>query len=264
MDLASLWARLRALLPTLVDDWQRIVSLSLSFWMQVAGLLVLIVPELRFYLTGQDSNPYLSWWLGVLFLLAGLAGRVMQQGVSVWREWLRVAAIGGIIVALGVLLASEVRAAPASQDETLSIAVPFVASQEGERTSAYQDIVGVWTICFGSTRGVHAGMTMTDRQCRDLLRRELASYRMRLHRYFTPVTITSRLPPTRDAAYTSLGFNCGVLGIGRSTATRRLNAGNIRGGCEAMTWWDKAGNRVIRGLVVRRQRERDLCMIGLN
>jgi GH24 family phage-related lysozyme (muramidase) len=106
-------------------------------------------------------------------------------------------------------------------------------------------------------------MVATDQQCLVLLRAEVAEFRSKLHRYFTSTTINARLPPTRDAAYTSTAFNCGVDGIGRSTATRRLNAGDITGGCEALTWWNKAGGRVIRGLFERRKRERALCMVGL-
>ena len=29
----------------LVENWKRVVSISLSFWMQVIGLLILIIPE---------------------------------------------------------------------------------------------------------------------------------------------------------------------------------------------------------------------------
>jgi lysozyme len=248
----------------LVPDWRRVLLLSLSFWMQVAGLAVLILPELRYALTGQDYDPYLAWWLGVLFLLAGIIGRVWQQGLSPWKEWLRVAAVLAIIIALAIIFAGPSSAAssagPATEAETLQIAVPFIAPEEGKRNRAYQDAVGIWTICYGSTRGVHAGMVMTDQQCTDLLWVEVAAHRNGLHRYFTPVTIAARLPPTRDAAYTSTAFNVGVAGIGMSTATRRLNAGDITGGCQALTWFDKAGGRVLRGLFERRKREKALCL----
>jgi GH24 family phage-related lysozyme (muramidase) len=247
----------------LINDWKRVTAISLSFWMQIAGLLVLIVPEVRYMITGQDYNPFVSWWLGILFLLAGLFGRIFQQGSSKWREWLRILSVAVIAILLAFLLASKVHAAPVSERATLDIAVPFIAQEEGERRTAYLDIVGVPTICFGSTRGVRLGMTMTHRQCLDLLRAEVAEYREGLHRYFTAATINNRLTPHRDTAYTSLAFNAGIRGIGRSTATRRLNAGNIVGGCEALRWWNKAGGRVIRGLVNRRQREYDLCMIGI-
>ncbi len=247
----------------LIMDWRRVLLLSLSFWMQVAGLLVLILPELRYRWTGQDYDPYLAWWLGVLFLVAGLVGRLYQQGLSPWREWVRVTAVAGIVVVLALIFAWPSQAAEASEADTLQIALPFISKEEGKRNVAYRDAVGIWTICYGSTRGVHAGMVLSDRQCLDLLRAEVAEYRLGLRRYFTAATITGRLPATRDAAYTSTAFNCGISAIGKSTATRRLNAGDIAGGCEALTWWDKAGGRVLRGLFERRKRERALCMVGI-
>ena len=247
----------------LVPDWRRVLAFSLSFWMQVAGLAVLIVPEIRFITTGQDSDPFFLWWLGVLLLLAGVVGRVFQQGNSGRWEWLRLVGVTVIVTLLAVLGASYAGAAPVSEDETLEVAVPFIASWEGKRNAAYQDIVGVWTICYGSTRGVHAGMVLSDSECTELLRREVAEYRHGLHGYFTDKTKALRLTAERDTAYTSLAFNAGIRAIGRSTATRRLNAGDIKGGCTAITWWNKAGGRVIRGLARRRSAEHELCMRGL-
>lgn len=247
----------------LVPEWKRVMALSISFWMQVFGLLVLILPEIWFAFTGEDYDPVFLWWLGVLLLVAGLVGRIFQQGISHLVEWLRIAGIGVIVLLLAVLLASKVHAEPPSEWDTLSVAVPFIASEEGERNSAYRDIVGVPTICFGSTRGVTMGMTKTHTECMALLRDEVKEFRNGLHRYFGPTTIAARLTAKRDAAYTSTAFNCGIGAIGKSTATRRLNAGDIPGGCQALTWWNKAGGRVIRGLVARRARERDLCMAGL-
>lgn len=251
----------------LVPDWRRVMLLSFSFWMQVAGLAALILPELWFRFTEQDYDPYFAWWLGVLLLLAGIIGRVYQQGLSPWKEWLRIIAVVAIMIALAIILASPSNAArlpndPATEAETLQIAVPFIAKEEGKRNRAYRDAVGIWTICFGSTRGVHADMWMSDQQCFYLLKIEVAEHRTGLHRYFTAVTIAARLPPKRDAAYTSAAFNVGVAGIGKSTATKRLNAGDIAGGCQALTWFDKAGHRVLRGLFERRQREKKLCMDG--
>lgn len=253
-------------MPRLVTDWRRVVLVSLSFWMQVFGLLALVLPELRYRWTGQDTDPYFAWWLGVLLLLAGLAGRVYPQGNSRWREWLRLAAVAGLVIVLALILASPSSAAEASEAETLRIAVPFIAKAEGKSNVAYLDRIAVppvWTICYGATAGVRAGMVLTDRQCLELLQVDVAGHRTGLHRYFTPATLSFRLPPSRDAAYTSTAYNCGVAAIGKSTATRRLNAGDIAGGCEALTWWNKAGGRVVRGLFERRKDERALCMVGV-
>lgn len=146
------------------------------------------------------------------------------------------------------------------KDAFLAVAVPFVGKWEGLRLTAYRDIVGVWTICYGHTRTVIPGETRTRQECDDLLGSELLEYREGLHGYLTAETLRTRLPVTRDVAYTSLAFNVGIAGAGRSTAVRRLNAGDVAGGCQAIGWWNKAGGRVVRGLVLRRAEEVKLCL----
>jgi lysozyme len=266
----------------IVYNWKRVVVLSLSFWMSIFGLVVLIYPEAKFYLTGQDTDPHLLWWLGVLLLLASIAGRLYEQGHSKLVEWVRISAIVAVVFVLSLLLASSVNAAgalpvsakpaptieAANEKAALDMAVPFILQKEGVRLTAYLDIVGVPTICGGITSAagikVYIGMPpMRMEDCLALMRVQVAKYRSGLLRYFTKETIETRLPPARDTAYTSLAFNVGVATAGKSTATQRLNAGNIKGGCEALTWFNKAGGRVIRGLVIRRGEERDLCMRGV-
>ena len=39
--------------------------------------------------------------------------------------------------------------------------IGLIKSFEGLRLQAYRDVVGVWTIGFGTTRGVKAGMSIT-------------------------------------------------------------------------------------------------------
>ncbi|MBZ9705399.1 lysozyme [Mesorhizobium sp. ESP7-2] len=256
-------------MPRLVADWRRVLLLSLSFWMQIAGIVVLIAPELWYRITGQDYDPNVAWWLGLGLLVAGAGGRLLEQGLAPWKEAVRILAVALIIFALALLLAwpassAPLTATPATEAETLAIAVPFIAREEGKRNVAYRDAVGIPTICFGSIRGVHMGMVKTDQECLDLLWVEVADHRNGLHRFFTAATVAGRLPATRDAAYTSLAFNVGIVGTGKSTATRRLNDGDIAGGCQALTWFDKAGHRVLRGLFERRKREKALCMVGLH
>lgn len=152
---------------------------------------------------------------------------------------------------------------PVDIQEFLGVSVPLIAKWEGKRNESYQDIVGVWTICHGHTRTAGPNQYKTDDECYQLLQEEILEYRDGLHEYFTRETLDNRLTPERDAAYTSLAFNVGISGAGNSTATRRLNNGNILGGCKALTWWNKAGGRVVRGLVNRRAEEYEYCVLGL-
>lgn len=181
--------------------------------------------------------------------------------------------IRALFVVIALVFTALVAAAQTTERATMRIAVPLVMHWEGEHRCAdepsmhcaYLDIVNVPTVCFGETLGVELGQRFSDRECRKKLEQRLASdFRDGLHRYFTDDTRANRLTPERDAAYISLAYNVGKRGAGRSTATRRLNAGNITGGCHALTWWNKAGGRVIRGLVRRRAAEYELCMRGVS
>ena len=154
-----------------------------------------------------------------------------------------------------------------SEAATMAVAVPLVARWEGVKTTAYLDTIArppVWTICYGETEGVRQGETRTMQQCEDGLRRGLVRYRDGIHVAFTAETKAQRLPPERDAAFVSLAWNVGIGGVRGSTATRRLNAGDVRGACEGMKMWNRAGGRVIRGLVNRRADEYALCMRGVS
>ena len=223
----------------LVKNARHIALRAHSMWASYLGILCLLVPEIVFWLFERDTNPRLWWLLGIGLIIYGIIGRLKDQGIDRTR------------------LQSSATVA------FLAVALPLIGAWEGQRNHAYLDMVGVPTICFGHTKGVQLGDYMTDAQCADLLQSEVLEYREALHGYFNTGTKLHRLTPERDAGYVSLAYNVGVRGAGRSTATRRLNAGDITGGCQALTWWNKAGARVVRGLVRRRSDEYRLCMIGL-
>lgn len=48
-------------------------------------------------------------------------------------------------------------------------AVALLAGVEGLSTKSYKDTGGVWTICYGETRGVTQGQTATKQQCWEML-----------------------------------------------------------------------------------------------
>lgn len=170
--------------------------------------------------------------------------------------------LGQILCAVFAVCGSAAPDGAPSWSETAVHAVPLVARWEGLRTEAYLDTIAdppVWTICYGETQDVRPGEVRTEQECENGLRHGLRIY---WHRYRGHVADPRVLAPESDAALTSLTWNIGVGAIGRSTAMRRLNAGDVAGACEALTWWNKAGSRVIRGLVNRRQDEYRLCMEG--
>lgn len=241
----------------MVSDWRRVVAVSWSFWAQALGLAAMIVPELIYIWAGIDLDPRTLWLVGVGLLLVGMAGRLIEQTGSALRSWLRLVAVAALVVMASV---AGTRAETPTDAAVMAVSVPLIARFEGKRNAAYLDIVGVPTICYGSTRGVKIGMVMTDQECTALLRAEALEYYHGWREYLLAETVRERLTPQRAAAFTSLAFNVGIRAAGQSTATRRLNAGNIAGACEALTWWDRAGNRRIRGLTARRLEEKALCL----
>lgn len=118
-------------------------------------------------------------------------------------------------------------------------------------------------VCFGETLGVKAGDEYSQAECEAMFSRELVDYSNRLHPVFSEETKAKRLHVKRDVAFVSLAYNVGVAGTRKSTAVRRLNEGDVAGACEAITWWNKAGGRVVRGLVRRRSHEYTLCLDGI-
>lgn len=139
-------------------------------------------------------------------------------------------------------------------------AIAFVGAWEGLRMTAYRDIVGVPTVCYGETRGVHLGDRHSKADCDAML---LASLRRHEAGMRKCLKAPDRIPEKSYIAFVSLTYNIGVGAFCRSTAARRLNAGDVRGACEAATWFNKAGGRKVRGLVNRRAAEKDLCLEGL-
>lgn len=138
------------------------------------------------------------------------------------------------------------------------IAAPFVGDWEGLRTSAYLDPVGIPTICYGSTQGVKIGQEKTVQQCNELLQTELLEY-------YKAVDdgITVPLPPARAAALTSFAYNVGIANFNRSTLRRLMNEGKTRQACDELGKWVFAKGMKLRGLVRRREAERQLCLEGL-
>ncbi len=173
-----------------------------------------------------------------------------------------VALVGtGAAIALATLIPHDEsgRKVEASVDSQGALIVAHKAGPQYLR--AYADIVGVWTICDGDTKGVRAGMIETEAGCVKRLERQLIAHA-------APVLkcVPALGRPERQhqlVASVSLAYNIGTGGFCRSTAARRFNAGDWRGGCDAFLRWNKAGGREVRGLTLRRQRERDLCLRGL-
>lgn len=139
----------------------------------------------------------------------------------------------------------------------LAIATPFVAGWEGKRNDPYADLIGKMTVCYGETNVQMRHYT--DPECTAMLEDSLVGYAK---------PVLKRNPrlqyhPYQLAAATSLAYNIGNANYARSTVARRFDRGDYVGACNAMLMWNRAGGRVVKGLVNRRKAERALCLTGL-
>lgn len=126
---------------------------------------------------------------------------------------------------------------------------------EGFREHAYQDVVGVWTIGYGFTRGVTPGQHMTLAQAEARLITELLGYEQ-------AVLSGCTLEPNQNQldAMCSLAWNIGIAGLLRSTVLRAHNRGDFQSASRAFGLWNKAGGREWAGLTRRRAAEAALYL----
>lgn len=136
--------------------------------------------------------------------------------------------------------------------QALELALRLIRAFEGCRLKAYRDIVGVWTICFGSTKGVTEGMVKSQTACDLLLSREAGGFMLRV------LQLCPELAPHphRLAAVTSMAYNVGIGSFKASTLRRKCRARNWNAAAAELPKWNKAGGRVVKGLVIRRALER--------
>ncbi len=141
----------------------------------------------------------------------------------------------------------------------LALAMGLIAPWEGVELRAYRDIVGVPTICYGETRGVKMGDTSTLAECKT----QLAIAVVQFDREMSPC-LPVVLPDKTRAAFISFSYNLGAKILCVSpTMSRLIKARDIAGACNAMTRFNRAGGKVVRGLTNRRAAERKLCLEGL-
>lgn len=171
-----------------------------------------------------------------------------------------VALVGaGAAIALATMIAKDESGRKVEATVTQDGALNVRHVSGPQYLNAYLDVVKIPTICDGDTKGVRMGMRETEAGCRDRLERQLVAHA-------APVLRCVPGLKGRDnqlVASVSLAYNIGTAGFCRSTAARRFNAGDWRGGCDAFLMWRFAGGREVRGLTLRRQRERALCLKGL-
>ena len=129
-----------------------------------------------------------------------------------------------------------------------------IATHEGYRSEAYKDAVGIPTLGFGETAGVKIGDKTTPE-------RALVQLLESTEKHADAIRQCIKVPLYQHEfdSYVSLAYNIGTGAFCRSTLVKKLNAKDYAGACEEIRRWNKAGGKVLPGLVKRREAEYRMC-----
>lgn len=128
----------------------------------------------------------------------------------------------------------------------------MIKKWEGCRLKAYRCPAGVWTIGYGHTQGVTAGMVITQAQADAMFEEEIEKFEKQVR----PLIAGVELNQNQYDALVSLAYNIGVGALGRSTLLKKVKANpndpSIRA---SFNQWIRGGGKILQGLVNRRKAE---------
>lgn len=137
-----------------------------------------------------------------------------------------------------------------------------IAGYEGYRGAAYDDGVGVQTIGYGTTQIGDRPVVPTDRTTPERALVWLGQDANRKQAAMRRCLGEVPLHPHEWDAYVSLAYNIGTTAWCGSTLVKRLKQTppDYVAACREILRWNRAGGRVLPGLVKRREAEFRTCM----
>lgn len=140
-------------------------------------------------------------------------------------------------------------------------AIKMIRHHEGVRVKPYQDAIGLWTVGVGHLIG--DGKTLPDEWNRtltmgevdEILRKDLARFEAGVER-LCPTGLTQ----SRFDALVSISFNFGLGNLQRSSIRMKHNRGEFEDAADSFLLYNKAGGKIFKGLVNRRNDERALYL----
>ena len=123
---------------------------------------------------------------------------------------------------------------------------------EGCELESYKCAAGVWTIGYGSTHDITEGMSISQERAEMLLMEDIAEYEQAVNDL-----VKVNLQQNQFDALVSWTFNLGPTNLKNSTLLKVLNSSHIDWNDvpEQIKRWNKAGGKVLEGLVRRREAE---------
>lgn len=133
----------------------------------------------------------------------------------------------------------------------------LIKRYEGLELEAYQDPVQIWTIGYGHTRGVKPGDTISEAQAEVFLYEDLDGAERAVSSNLS-AEVFSTISANHYSALVSFTYNVGAGSLRRSTLLKKINAGDFEAAANEFKRWNKAGGKVLNGLIARRAAEEEL------
>ena len=128
--------------------------------------------------------------------------------------------------------------------------ISLIKKFEGCELEAYYDAVNVLTIAYGRTKGVKAGDTCTQEQADAWLEEELHEYGG-----YVNDAVKVDLEQNQFDALVAWTYNLGPTNLNKSSMLVEINNKNWDEVPHQIKRWNKAGGKVLEGLVRRREAE---------
>ncbi|MGQ6017445.1 lysozyme [Serratia sp. IR-2025] len=169
--------------------------------------------------------------------------------MSILKKTGAAGAVCSVAVIIGLVLSSvEVKTSRAGLD--------LIGNAEGCRRDPYKCPADVWTDGVGNTHGVKPGVRKTDQQIAADWQKNILSAEQCVNRYATG----DKLSQGAFDAAVSITFNAGCATMQKSTMFRLFRQGETVAACEQFPRWVYASGVKLNGLVIRRDKERALCL----
>ena len=150
--------------------------------------------------------------------------------------------------------------------------IHMIKHHEGVRTKPYQCPALLWTVGVGHVIDPHHAKVKLDNrkqlpipdgwnrvlsmdEVNDILKKDLDRFEKGVLRL-----CPGKLTQGQFDALVSFSFNVGLGNLQRSTIRMKVNRGDFEGAAESFLDWTKAGGKVLRGLVIRRNDEKALFL----
>lgn len=143
---------------------------------------------------------------------------------------------------------------------TSKAGLEIIGNAESCRNEPYYCPANVLTVGIGSTTGTIEQRKYSDEEIAQRWAQDLKEAEQCVNQYANG----DKLPQSVFDATVSITFNVGCSKMKTSTLYYYLNQQDYNSACNEFPRWNKSARKVLSGLVIRREKERELCLLDLS